>query len=368
MNKTYCQQHSVSFVPQPDSRLQTVNFTAMININKFFKLILIIFLLQSNNLLVAQVNLKEIKSIVYFLSDDDKLGRKNGSPQSLEVSDWIKAYYENNGLESFNNDYFHCYTYVNGDSIEIHERNVVGLLKSTDTIDQMYIIISAHFDHLGTITGEEDSVYNGANDNATGVALMLGLIHEFKQTAFRPYNLIFAAFSGEEEGLRGSADFAENLPVPREKVQLNLNFDMLGRTDSIGKQTYFITGSNYTNLKDIILDFNRHEKWKLDTASANNLLFLLSDNYSFIESSQNSTYKIPAHTFSTDTPNAPDYHSVNDEADRIDYKNLLSFTRYIARLTDYIGKNKTEIKWLKEIQYEFEIEEEGIHFQLIKKK
>ena len=346
----------------------SINFNEIMNIIKFYLSILIIFLLLPNNLLIAQVNLKEIKSIVYFLSDDDKLGRKNGSPQSYEISVWIKEYFKRNGLESFNDDYFHNYYYVNEDSITIKERNVVGLLKGSDFNDQKYIIISAHFDHLGTNNNVEDSIYNGANDNATGVALILGLIKELKQIKYRPYNLIFVAFSGEEEGLKGSASFAENLPIPREKVKLNLNFDMLGRTDSIDTKTYFITGSDYTNLKEIILDFNKSETWKLDTSSNHNLLFLLSDNYSFIEFSENNNFIIPAHTFSTDTPNAPNYHSTKDEADMIDYKNLLSFTKYIGRLIDYIGQNKTEIKWLKEIQYEFEIEEEGMHFQLIKKK
>jgi len=338
------------------------------SIYRFSLPILVLILLISDNLLIAQVKRREIKSIVYFLADDDKCGRKNGSPQSYEISVWIKEYFERNGLESFNGDYFHNYYYVNEDSITIKERNVVGLLKGSDFVDQKYLIVSAHFDHLGTNNDVEDSIYNGADDNATGVALILGLIKELKQIKYRPYNLIFVAFSGEEEGLKGSASFAENRPIPSEKVKLNLNFDMLGRTDSIDTKTYFITGSDYTNLKDIILDFNKSETWKLDTSSNHNLLFLLSDNYSFIEFSENNNFKIPAHTFSTDTPNAPNYHSTKDEAYMIDYKNLLSFTKYIGRLIDYIGQNKTEIKWLKEIQYEFEIEEEGMHFQLIKKK
>jgi hypothetical protein len=336
--------------------------------SKFSLSFLIISPLLSTNLLIAQTNLEEIKSIVRFLSDDDKFGRKNGSPQSMIISDWIKTYFESNGIESFNDDYFHSYNYVNKDSNTIQERNVVGLLKSSDLSDQMYLIVSAHFDHLGIIGSEEDSICNGANDNATGVCLMLSLIPELKQIENRLYNVIFVAFSGEEAGLKGSADFAENLPVSCGKIQLNLNFEMLGRTDSIEPYTYFITGSDYTNLKDVILDFNTGENWKLDTSSSQNLLFLRSDNYSFVESSQNDTIKIPAHTFSIDTPGAPNYHSPEDEAHLIDYENLLSFTRYISRLIDYLGRNKTEIKWLRELQYEFEIEEDGMHFQMIKKK
>jgi hypothetical protein len=345
----------------------TINNSTM-KISISCRILFLLFLLISVKLLVAQVSLEEIKSMVHYLSDDDKYGRKNGSPQSAIISGWIKKYFESNGIEPFHGDYFQYYTHVDDDSITVRERNVVGLLKSTDHSDQEYFIVSAHFDHLGTKSGEGDSIYNGANDNATGVALLLSLILELNQIANRPYNLIFVAFSGEEMGLQGSASFANNLPVPREKIRLNLNFEMLGRTDSIEPRTYFITGSDYTNLKEVIRDFNKGENWKLDTSSSQHLLYLLSDNYSFVATSQQDTLKIPAHTFSIDTPDAPNYHSVEDEAPVIDYENLLGFARYSARLIDYLGRNKIEIRWLKEIQYEFELDQDSLHFHLIKKK
>ena len=314
---------------------------------------------------------KEIKSIVEYLADDNKLGRRNGSVQSYLISEWIKEYFERKGLVSINNDYFQNYSYINTNKDTIKERNVVGLLKSTNMNNQNYIIVSAHFDHLGTVSSEIDSIYNGANDNATGVALTLSLISELKQVKCRSYNVIFAEFSGEEEGLNGSAYFAENLPVPREKIQINLNFDMLGRTGNTPRFKYFISGCTYTNLKDVILDFNKNEKWKLDvdTTSMNNFLFLMSDNYSFVKSIGKDMINIPAHTFSTDTPDdAPNYHSIKDESQFIDYTNLASFSEYIYRLIDYIGNNKIEIKWVKEIiEHNFELELDGVQLKLIKK-
>ena len=321
----------------------------------------------SQDSLNPQTNLEEIKSIVYFLADDNKLGRKNGSAESFIVSNWIKEYFESRGLESFNNNYFQNYSYINAIGDTIRERNVIGFLKSPDFNDQNYLIVSAHFDHLGTISGEVDSIYNGANDNATGVALILSLIQELKQIEKRSYNVIFAAFSGEENGLEGSGYFAKNLPVPREKIQLTLNFDMVGRTGNSPPYMYSITGYNYTNLKDVIMDFNKNENWKLeqDTTSYNNFLFMLSDNYSFVKTSGNDTIKIPAHTFKTDAAESPNYHTPQDEAHLIDYENLSNFSGYIYRLIDFIGNNKIEIKWVKEIVYEFDFESEDGKFKII---
>ena len=98
---------------------------------KAIKLHLAILLILSSvsiRFLNAQTNLEELKHIVYYLSDDDKAGRKNGSPQSLIISNWIKEYFEVNGLAPFNNDFFQSYSYLNGENDTINERNVVGLL------------------------------------------------------------------------------------------------------------------------------------------------------------------------------------------------------------------------------------------------
>ncbi|MFC2115364.1 M28 family metallopeptidase [Bacteroidota bacterium] len=312
----------------------------------------------------AQANLYELRSIVSYMSDDDKAGRKNGSQQSFLVSGWIEEYFETNGLVHFNNDFLQDYSYINRDGDTIRERNVVGLLPGCGSGDYNYIILSAHFDHLGIISGEADSIYNGANDDATGVAMILSLIKELKQIQEREYNVIFVAYSGEEEGLCGSAYFATNLPVPQQKIQLNLNFEMLGRTGCINPYNYFITGLNYTNLKDVILEVNNNEKWSLDTSADNNLLFLRSDNYSLVRASLDDPVKIPAHTVSVDSDNSKSYHTPGDAAGAIDYENLLNLVGYSARLIDHIGRNRIEIRWLKEIQYEFEIESDGMKFQL----
>lgn len=117
-------------------------------------------------------------------------------------------------------------------------RNVAGYVKGTTHPDD-FIIVSAHFDHLGTIDGV---VYPGADDNASGTAAMLELA---RWVAAHPlgHSVAFVAFDAEEIGLRGSRAFVEALPMPREHLHLDINIDMIGRSDD-GR--LFVSGPRYT--------------------------------------------------------------------------------------------------------------------------
>ncbi len=105
-------------------------------------------------------------------------------------------------------------------------RNVVGYIPGTTSPDNV-VVVSAHFDHLGVIDGE---LYPGADDNASGVSALLAIAayvaaHPLAQT------VVFAAFDAEELGLRGAHAFVGALPFPRERLRLNINIDMIGRSD-----------------------------------------------------------------------------------------------------------------------------------------
>ncbi|MCE2503457.1 MAG: M28 family peptidase [Chlorobi bacterium] len=108
------------------------------------------------------------------------------------------------------------------ENIEIETQNVVGLLPGTGETDSL-LIVCGHYDHLGAI--DDSLFFSGANDNASGIALMLGLAAQLKQSPLR-YNVLFCAFSGEEIGLRGSRFFVENPPVDLNRVRFLINLDM----------------------------------------------------------------------------------------------------------------------------------------------
>ncbi len=103
-----------------------------------------------------------------------------------------------------------------------HSKNVIGLMPGTTDTS---IVISAHYDHLGMMGTE--TYFPGANDNASGVALLLDLARHFKNHP-SPYTIYFIAFSGEEAGLKGSRHFVENPLIPLEKIKLLLNLDLAG--------------------------------------------------------------------------------------------------------------------------------------------
>ena len=103
--------------------------------------------------------------------------------------------------------------------------NVLGLVRGTDAPDR-FIVVSAHYDHLGIRKGD---LYPGADDNASGVAALLGMAAHF--VAHPPkHTILFAAFDAEEQGCRGSEAFAKTPPLPFESLVLDVNMDMIGRS------------------------------------------------------------------------------------------------------------------------------------------
>jgi len=114
--------------------------------------------------------------------------------------------------------------------------NVIGVIPGTRVTDR-YIVVTAHYDHVGTNDGQ---IFNGADDNASGVATMLALAAELKRQA-PEHSVIIVALDGEERGLLGAKHFVEAPPVPLTSIAMNLNFDMTARAETDGK--LWVTGT-----------------------------------------------------------------------------------------------------------------------------
>ena len=114
--------------------------------------------------------------------------------------------------------------------------NVLGVIPGTRVTDR-YIVVTAHYDHVGVSEGQ---VYNGADDNASGVATMLALAADLKRQA-PEHSVIIVALDGEERGLLGAKHFVEAPPVPLASIAMNLNFDMTARAETDGK--LWVTGT-----------------------------------------------------------------------------------------------------------------------------
>src|SRR5690349_14869025 len=139
---------------------------------------------------------------------------------------------------------------------ELPTQNVAAVIRGSDpALRDEYVILGAHFDHLGRSTmgaldpNEANAIHNGADDNASGTAAVIELARLLQRNPAKR-SVIFVAFSGEELGLLGSQYFVEHLPVPIEKVRAMLNFDMVGRLRDDRMIVYGVETAS--ELKDIV--------------------------------------------------------------------------------------------------------------------
>jgi hypothetical protein len=318
-------------------------------------LVIITFLGSVNiNLIIAQkspLSSDDLKDWVSFLASDQMLGRRNGSPEMKEAATWIAGKFMEMGLKPVNPsvDFIHHYTFTSRQS-EVNERNIIGLLEGSDpSLNNEYIILSAHFDHVGIRRGSKpDSIYNGADDNAAGTAALIGIAKAIQNSGVKPgRSIIFAAFSGEESGMRGSRNFVANSPVPLNKIYADLNFEMIGHSELLGKNKYYMTGCQISDLDNLISDYNRKTEFVLvDTIKLANLLFGSSDNIAFsrITTSEGISKGIPSGTFATSTI-APHVHNVTDEVSLFDLENMAGLVNYFSKLVIWLSESKSEIKF-----------------------
>lgn len=164
-----------------------------------------------------------LEEIVRFLADDDMKGRASGTLENTCAERYIISEFRRLGLAPYNWNYTQS---VRCDTIAV--RNVVGVLRSARPSDK-YIVVSAHYDHLGEIAGK---IYNGADDNASGVAALLSIAEMFSKMREEgkgpARNIIFVAFDGKECDMAGSRHFVSHLSVPKSSIICDVNIDMLG--------------------------------------------------------------------------------------------------------------------------------------------
>lgn len=179
-----------------------------------------------------------------FLAHDDRGGRGAGSEGNREAREYIVAAYEAAGLTPFRDDFRVPFEIRRLEAEAIEGVNAIGFVRGTEHPDR-FIVVSAHFDHLGTRDGD---VFNGADDNASGTSALMEMARMTAEAPLR-HSILFAAFDAEEMGLRGARAFVESPPIPLENVVLNLNMDMISRNDSV---LYAAGTRHYPALREIL--------------------------------------------------------------------------------------------------------------------
>ncbi len=202
--------------------------------------------------------------------------------------------------------------------------NVLGVLPGKSKPNE-YVVFSGHYDHLGIIEANgQDSIANGADDDASGVTAVIELAKYFAAKKDNERTLIFVAFTAEEIGGYGSQYFSKQLN-PDEVVAM-FNIEMIGKESKFGKHNAFITGYERSDFGKILqknltgTDF----KFYPDPYPKQNLFFR-SDNATLAK------LGVPAHTISSDQIDTDKlYHSVDDEFDTVDIKNITEIIKAIA--------------------------------------
>lgn len=293
---------------------------------------------------LASISEDAARAHVYFLADDLLEGRRAGERGSRIAKQYIISQMRQAGVKpwldsGYEQPFEACAEqklkrgvrfFVNPDSIAKIKKgvyqsmalsNVLGMIPGERSDE--YVVVGAHLDHEGMypdVAG--DNIYNGADDNASGVSAVLQIMKAFAQSGAKPKrNIIFALWDGEEQGLLGSLHFTANFNDIK-RIKGYINFDMVGRDNKPEDPTYmvyFYTESHPAFgawLKDDIARYGlrlnpSYRPWDKPVGGSDNGSFAVKD--------------VPIIWYHTD--GHPDYNQPTDEAGLINYTKLTDITR-----------------------------------------
>lgn len=321
-------------------------------------LILLFFnkgLSQPNTKLPFTISDSMLRCHVNALAHDSMMGRMAGTLEIEKAANYIASYMLAYGLEPLSKQKESYFIPISIRLNKTPEKNVIGKITGQGEPDS-FIVISAHYDHIGTVSKQVavgfgqtkkqikgDSIFNGANDDASGVAAILELARIFSKS--KPYyTLIFSAFSMEELGLVGSRDFVETSGIDLldiKKIKWNFNFEMLGRQ---GKGKPFVIQRPDERVSDMVPVFNKNiyevapdlgKSFFINDPFILQSLFSRSDHYAFFEKG------VPSVTFMTGIMPDKYYHSPIDEAKTLEYGTMTNLVQAITwAILPIINPNK----------------------------
>lgn len=280
------------------------------------------------------VDQKKLLTDIEVLSSDVYEGRKTGTRENQMAAEYIEARFKSLGLKAYRTGYRHPFSFRDRSGKSVDGRNVVGYIrgKSKDAI-----VITAHYDHIGIQKG---LIYNGADDNASGVAALMAFAEHFSRN--RPEKtIIFAALDAEESGLQGAKAFVSDPPVKLARILVNINMDMISHND---KGELYVAGAfPYPHLKPYLLTTNPrikvlqgHDDPKLGHDDWTNQ----SDQGAF------HAKKIPFLYFGVE--DHKDYHQPTDEYSRINKTFYVDAANAILEIINNVDKNITAQKYFRD--------------------
>ena len=286
--------------------------------------------------------MRSVEATINFLASDELQGRDTGTAGIEAAAQFIEARFERAGIAP----YFTTYR----DDFQakgLAAYNIVGVLEGQDVeLKKEVVLVGAHYDHIGYGRKNlaQDSIANGANDNASGTTAILALADYFAKAKNNKRTLVFALFSAEEKGLLGSQHLAEILKKRQTNLYAMFNIEMIGVPMVDKDHLVYISGYDTSNMAE---RFNAYSNEKvigfLPKAKEFNL-FKRSDNYPFFR-----VFNVPAQTISSfDFTNFDHYHGVDDEAALMDIAHMESvIEKLIPGLEKMVNSTEREIQLKK---------------------
>jgi len=302
----------------------------------------------------AETTVDDFKSRVGYLASDKLGGRSAGSKGDMLAKEYMVNLFQKSSSSVEVQDFEVITNRRTGDTAVTH--NVIGVLHGNDPeLKEEYVIIGGHYDTTANPPKARklffDNINNGADDNASGTAMVLELFEKYAATKNHKRTLVFILFGGEELGLLGSKFYAENPTVDLEKVQLMVNLDMVGRLDE-NKNVYLGGVPTAYGFGETLKPFFEESELNVTsyehTASGVRSLFSRSDHYNFYRKD------VPSLFFFTGIHK--DYHTPRDEADLVNYNGLKLISDLAEKVIDNAANrsDRLEFRALPKLEEESE--------------
>jgi hypothetical protein len=295
----------------------------------------------------ATITPQDVYARIEFLASDRMRGRNTPSPELEIAASYLVNQYKLWGLQpgGENGTFYQWWPFrgrgAAAGSAGVPVPNVVAVLPGSDpALRDEYVVLSAHMDHVGVgrpVNG--DSIYNGADDDASGTTGLLEVAEAFARMGVRPRrSIVFLHVSGEEKGLLGSAWYAEHPTVPLAQTVANVNVDMIGRNDP---GMVVVIGKNYSSLGALADRVGAaHPDLRLrlsDDLWPEERFFFRSDHFHFARK------EVPAIFFFSGVHE--DYHQPSDEVETIDTDKAARIARMVFYVVMEIANDPERPKW-----------------------
>lgn len=304
------------------------------------KTILLSFLISSSLINAQKVSKERITEVLTILASDEMKGREIGTPENDSAAVFIAKRFEENNLDfCTGNSYLVPFNYK--------EKTVYNVCGIKNGKSEKSLAFTAHFDHIGSTDKKGDSVYNGADDNASGVTTIIGIADYFK-TIQPDFSLMFIAFNGEEIGMKGSKAISDlqELQPKFQNISALLNFEMVATVSQFGPNTLYMTGDEVSDLDELLNGKAANSLQIFPDPNVGQNLFYRSDNVVFVKK------KLVAHSFSTvDMNTAKHYHQLNDDISVVNFDNLTQIINNVGKTIKNLNTKNFAPKYNDKVKF-----------------